>query len=65
MARSQEAAMDDAERPGSDEQLWSVFEFVRRYRLAKREENRLLMLYGPTASFRDLLANAQRHSLIS
>ena len=57
--------MDDAERPGSGEQLWSFFEFARRYRLAKREENRLLMLYGPTASFRDLLANAQRHSLIS
>ncbi|MBB2683739.1 UNVERIFIED_ORG: hypothetical protein GGD47_001314 [Rhizobium etli] len=57
--------MDDAERPGSGEQLCSVFEFPRRYRLAKREENRLLMLYGPTASLRDLLANARRHSLIS
>lgn len=57
--------MDDAERPGSGDQLWSVFEFARRYRLAKREENRLLMLYGPSASLRDLLANAQRHSLIS
>ncbi|ACI58746.1 conserved hypothetical protein (plasmid) [Rhizobium leguminosarum bv. trifolii WSM2304] len=57
--------MDDAERPGSGEQLWSVFEFARRYRLAKREENRLLMLYGPSASLRELLANAQRHSLIS
>lgn len=57
--------MDNAERPGSGDQLWSVFEFARRYRLAKREENRLLMLYGPTASLRDLLANAQRHSLIS
>ncbi|WP_080518750.1 hypothetical protein [Rhizobium leguminosarum] len=65
MARSQETAMDDAERPGSGEQLWSVFEFARRYRLAKREENRLLMLYGPSASLRELLANAQRHSLIS
>ncbi|MGZ2460746.1 hypothetical protein ACVINH_005833 [Rhizobium anhuiense] len=28
-------------------------------------ENRLLMLYGPTASLRDLLANASRHSLMS
>ncbi|WP_209892336.1 hypothetical protein [Rhizobium leguminosarum] len=65
MVRSQEATMNDAERPGSSEQIWSVFEFARRYRLAKREENRLLMLYGPTASLRDLLANARRHSLIS
>ncbi|RUM24070.1 hypothetical protein EFQ99_19160 [Rhizobium vallis] len=65
MARSQEATITDAERPGAGDQLWSVFEFARRYRLAKREENRLLMLYGPTASLRDLLANAQRHSLIS
>lgn len=51
MARSQEATITDAERPGPTEQLWSVFEFARRYRLAKREENRLLMLYGPTARF--------------
>ncbi|MEF0941905.1 hypothetical protein [Rhizobium sp. BR 362] len=65
MVRSQEARMDDADRPGSGDQLWSVFEFARRYRLAKREGNRLLMLYGPTASLRDLPANAQRHSLIS
>ena len=57
--------MDDTDRAGSSDQLWSVFEFARRYRLAKREENRLLMLYGPTASLRDLLANARRHSLIS
>lgn len=57
--------MKDADRPLADEQLWSVFEFARRYRLAKREENRLLMLYGPVAPFRDLLANAQRHALIS
>ncbi|OWO94265.1 hypothetical protein B5E41_13945 [Rhizobium esperanzae] len=56
--------MNDAGPPGSSEQIWSVFDFARRYRLAKREENRLLMLYGPTASLRDLLANAQRHSLI-
>ncbi|OWV75546.1 hypothetical protein ATY76_22500 [Rhizobium sp. R339] len=65
MVRSQEARTDDADRPGSGDQLWNVFEFARRYRLAKREENRLLMLYGPTASLRDLLANARRHSLIS
>ncbi|MBX5156711.1 MULTISPECIES: hypothetical protein [unclassified Rhizobium] len=65
MVRSREATMNDTERPGASEQIWSVFEFARRYRLAKREENRLLMLYGPTASLRDLLANARRHSLIS
>ncbi|MGO6687742.1 hypothetical protein [Rhizobium leguminosarum] len=65
MARSQEATITDAERPGPNDQLWSVFEFARRYRLAKREENRLLMLFGPTASLHVLLANAQRHSLIS
>ncbi|SCB58208.1 hypothetical protein GA0061105_104132 [Rhizobium aethiopicum] len=65
MIRSQEAAANDAERSGAGEQMWSVFEFARRYRLAKREENRLLMLYGPSAALRDLLANARRHSLIS
>ncbi|MBX5048541.1 hypothetical protein [Rhizobium lentis] len=65
MIRSQQTVVDDAERPGAGEQMWSVFEFARRYRLAKREENRLLMLYGPTASLRDLLANARRHALIS
>ncbi|MBB4194259.1 hypothetical protein GGE45_001756 [Rhizobium aethiopicum] len=65
MLRSQKTAPDDAERPEAGEQMWSVFEFARRYRLAKREENRLLMLYGPTAPLGDLLANARRHSLIS
>ena len=65
MIRSQELVADEAERPGAGDQMWSVFEFARRYRLAKREENRLLMLYGPTAPLRDLLANARRHSLIS
>ncbi|MBX5043800.1 hypothetical protein HJB51_24530 [Rhizobium lentis] len=65
MIRSQETVVDDAEGAGAGEQMWSVFEFARRYRLAKREENRLLMLYGPTASLRDLLANARRHALIS
>ncbi|TLX07034.1 hypothetical protein [Rhizobium sp. MHM7A] len=65
MVRFQDVSADDAEKPEAGEQMWSVFEFARRYRLAKREENRLLMLYGPTASLRDLLANARRHSLIS
>ncbi|ARO33056.1 MULTISPECIES: hypothetical protein [unclassified Rhizobium] len=65
MVRFQKVSADDAEKPEAGEQMWSVFEFARRYRLAKREENRLLMLYGPTASLGDLLANARRHSLIS
>ncbi|RFB81883.1 hypothetical protein B5K08_33790 [Rhizobium leguminosarum bv. trifolii] len=65
MVRSRDTTADGAEGSGPGEQLWSVFEFARRYRLAKREENRLLMLYGPTASLRDLLANARRHCLIS
>ncbi|CAN7360802.1 hypothetical protein LJR030_003742 [Rhizobium sp. LjRoot30] len=51
-------------RPLASEQLWSVLDFARRYRLEKWEENRLLALYGPFASSRDLLANAQRRSLI-
>jgi hypothetical protein len=46
------------------EELWSVFDFSRRHRLAKKEENRLLMLFGPFASCHALLANARRHSLI-
>ncbi|OWV78546.1 hypothetical protein ATY75_06120 [Rhizobium sp. N122] len=65
MVLSQDTTADGTEGSGPGEQLWSVFEFARRYRLAKREENRLLMLYGPTASLRDLLANARRHCLIS
>jgi hypothetical protein len=54
--------MNDTHSPLESEHVWSVFDFVRRYRLAKDEENRLLTLYGPTASFRDLLENARRHS---
>ncbi|NEH58623.1 hypothetical protein GR198_23145 [Rhizobium leguminosarum] len=61
MTRSQEATITDVERPGPSEKLWSVFEFARRYRLAKREENRLLMLYGPRASLHVLLA---KHNVI-
>ncbi len=52
--------MSGAQRPLENEHVWSVFDFVRRYRLAKDEENRLLGLYGPTASFRVLLENARR-----
>jgi hypothetical protein len=52
------------EHPFLSEELWSVFDFARRYRLDKREENRLLMLFGTFASPDKLLANARRHSLI-
>ena len=42
----------------------SVFEFARRYRLTVREQNRLLMLFGPVARAEDLLSNATRNQLI-
>lgn len=42
------------------EELWSVFDFARRYRLAKSEENRLVALFGTMASPSDLLLSARR-----
>ena len=45
------------ERPLDDVHLWSTPDFARGYRLEKREENRLLTLFGPFASFRDILSN--------
>jgi hypothetical protein len=45
------------------DELWSVFDFSRRYRLDKTEESRLLGLFGPFASPADLLNNARRYSL--
>ncbi|MGO4567516.1 hypothetical protein AB4Z52_21180 [Rhizobium sp. 2YAF20] len=65
MDRHEDAERNDANRPLANEQPWSVSDFARRYRLAKREENRLLMLYGPMAPFRDLLTTARRHLLTS
>ncbi|APO70457.1 hypothetical protein IE4872_PC00443 (plasmid) [Rhizobium gallicum] len=56
--------MDKTKTAVPSEELWSVFDFARRYRLEKREENRLLMLFGPYASAHELLTNARRHSLI-
>ncbi|WP_200950869.1 hypothetical protein [Rhizobium sp. Root1220] len=56
--------MERSEASSTIDDTQSVFEFARRYRLSKREENRLLMLFGPVASSRDLLANASRHQLI-
>jgi hypothetical protein len=47
------------------EEFWNVSDFARRYRLAKSEENRLLTLFGTTASPRDLLLSARRAELFS
>lgn len=44
----------------ASEDLWSVFDFARRYRLAKSEENRLVALFGTMASPGDLLLSARR-----
>ncbi len=44
------------------EEFWNVYDFSRRYRLDSKEQNRLLMLYGPLAPARSLLANARRDS---
>lgn len=57
--------MINAHAGAQSEELWSVFDFSRRYRLEKKEENRLFMLFGPFASYHALLANARRHSLIA
>ncbi|SCW49589.1 hypothetical protein SAMN02927900_02012 [Rhizobium mongolense subsp. loessense] len=57
--------MDKADAAILLQEVWSVFDFARRYRLEKKEENRLLMLFGPYASAHELLTNARRHSLIS
>ncbi|CAN7283310.1 hypothetical protein [Rhizobium sp. LjRoot258] len=56
--------MDSAEKTAMGSELWSVFDFARRYRLTVREQNRLLMLFGPVASAADLLSNARRNQLI-
>ncbi len=42
------------------EKLWYVSEFAQRFRLDKREENRLRKLLGPIAKEIDLLKNAGR-----
>ncbi|NTJ36326.1 hypothetical protein G6K86_32530 [Agrobacterium rhizogenes] len=45
-----------------DEAFWSVFDFARRYRLEKKEEVRLLKLFGTEAPLRMLLSTARRAS---
>ncbi|KQV66184.1 hypothetical protein [Rhizobium sp. Root1220] len=48
---------------GSLREVWSVREFVRRHRLDKDEEKRLLTLFGSFATKQELLSNAQRPCL--
>jgi len=56
--------MVSTEKAAMGGELWSVFDFARRYRLTIREQNRLLMLFGPVAGAAELLANARRNQLI-
>jgi hypothetical protein len=60
-----EANMNKSDLTMPPEEFWNVFDFARRYRLGKKEENRLLMLFGPLAPRDALLANARRHALIA
>jgi ABC-type anion transport system duplicated permease subunit len=55
--------MDMADKTIPLDELWSVLEFSRRYRLDKEEEARLIRIFGPFASPRVLLSNARRYSL--
>ena len=52
--------MNKAASPKMDEVSWSVFDFARRYRIEKKEETRLLALFGTEAPLRELLFNAKR-----
>jgi hypothetical protein len=63
-AKKASRAMERSEASSAIDDIQNVFEFARRYRLPQREKNRLLMLFGPAASGRDLLADARRHQLI-
>ncbi|MBW9117450.1 hypothetical protein JNB88_27905 [Rhizobium cauense] len=56
--------MGSTEQSSIGSELWSVFDFARRYRLTAREQNRLLMLFGPVASAAELLSNARRNHSI-
>lgn len=56
--------MDKVDDAHSSGELWSVFDFVRRYRLDKKEEVRLLALFGNIAPLDKLLVNARRHLLV-
>ncbi|MBB3659888.1 hypothetical protein FHX15_005157 [Rhizobium sp. BK650] len=55
-----QSVQEKTEGSPTGEEKWNVFDFARRYRLAKSEENRLLALFGTMASPRDLLLNARR-----
>ncbi|MQB44963.1 hypothetical protein [Rhizobium sp. ICMP 5592] len=62
MRQYPEEGMRNADSPKMEEAPWSVFDFARRYRLEKNEENRLLTLFGTEAPLRELLFNARRLS---
>lgn len=42
--------------------IWSITEFGDRYRLDDREQQRLLQIFGPFATTRELLSNARREA---
>lgn len=56
--------MGSTDKASMATELWSVFDFARRYRLTMREQNRLLMLFGPVASADALLSTARRSQLL-
>lgn len=62
MGQCIEAGIREADSPTMDEAFWSVFDFARRYRLEKKEEVRLLKLFGTEAPLRMLLSTARRAS---
>ena len=57
--------MSDAKTPLATDEVWSVCDFARRYRLPEPEEKRLLALFGPFARGYDLLVHARRYQLVS
>ncbi|MFT4185202.1 MAG: hypothetical protein QM636_25145 [Rhizobium sp.] len=62
MHQHSDEGLKTANAPRIGEEPWSVFDFARRFRLEKAEENRLLSLFGTEAPLRDLLSNARRLS---
>jgi len=62
MRQHSEEGLKTANAPRIGEEPWSIFDFARRFRLEKAEENRLLSLFGTEAPLRDLLSHARRLS---
>ncbi|OCJ22465.1 hypothetical protein A6U89_28450 [Agrobacterium sp. B133/95] len=62
MGQRIDAGIRQVDSPTMDEAFWSVFDFARRYRLEKKEEVRLLTLFGTEAPLRTLLFTARRAS---